>query len=329
MNCWPGRRRRAGCAPRRRPGSRSRRSTGRARPGREQDQADEGDQRRRAPAPATTPARPGAARPGRRDLAGRAGRSRRSQLHQPRAADQGDEERCADQRHHDADLKLARPHEQPAERRRREQQQAADQRRSTGSASGSRRRRRAGRHGGRPGRRRRSVRRRQWRAPVEQHHGADADGLMRPAGSWPSERATSSPSWSRLRRGRHRGEQQADRDEREHLPEHVHAATGDRADHPEAVVVESVAVAQHDGWVNASSSAITAAPASTRESGSGPPPVEPIAKTAMPRCRRRPWRTTRSRLRSVMPNDVDAEHHRERRTRLTPSRPGSASGLRV
>ena len=33
-------------------------------------------------------------------------------------------------------------------------------------------------------------------------------------------------------------------------------------------------------WVRAASSALTAVPASTSETGSGPPRVEPIAKTA-------------------------------------------------
>ena len=126
-----------GRAPRRRAGSRSRRARGRARPGRRARRRrppPSGPTRRRAAGPART--RSDRARDAGVGLGGGA-----HIAHHPGAADQEDEDRAADQRHHDADLQLAGSHDHPAEHVGEEQQQRADQARRTGPSSGSRRRR--------------------------------------------------------------------------------------------------------------------------------------------------------------------------------------------
>ena len=115
----------------------------------------------------------------------------------------------------------------------------------------------------------------------------------------------------------------------ENLPEDVHAAPGDRADRPEAVGVEGVEVAQHDGLGERAEQ--------RGDRGAGEHERDRVGPTSG-----RPDREDGSRGEPGAdhgeprvagqrgdPEEVDADHDRERGAGLDPSSPGSASGLRV
>ena len=81
--------------------------------------------------------------------------------------------------------------------------------------------------------------------------------------------------------------------------------------------------------VTAPRNALTAAPASTSETGSGPRRVEPIANTAAA-ARPAPARANHAYpLTSSTPNAKIPMTTAQDAPASTPSRPGSASGLRV
>ena len=174
--------------------------------------ADERDERRRGPAPATTRRR---ARNGGLDVARTAIRAAPSGVRRTRNTNAGPPTSAITMpTWSSAGRTTSRPIDvgEGDEQRRR----AA---RSRAPPSGSRRRRAGGRGGGRRGRRSRSVRRRRSRRRSSSMTAAMPRAFCR-HGLRPSEAATSSPSWSRLRPGvLIGGEQQPEREERQHLPE--------------------------------------------------------------------------------------------------------------
>ena len=203
--------------------------------------------RNSTPSPATVTAA-GAQRhqPGGDADAERGGDGGHQYPHHPGAADQDDEDRAADERHHDADLQLAGAHDDPADDVGEHDEQAAEQRGVRDDPAVVDAGEVTGRRGGRPGRRTRSARRPRSPRRSSSMTAATPMTLCR-IGCMPSEAATSSPSWSRLRPGALiAASSRPASEERQHLPEHVDAAAGRPSRPPRSGSRRGSPVAQHD-----------------------------------------------------------------------------------